>query len=95
MTETAVLTLPAVILKVAEESPAATVTLAGTLAALGFELESDTTTPPAGAAPVSATRAYSDRPPEIVPELNVIPLSATAGFPVGSMVTLAVLFTPE
>lgn len=37
------------------EEPPATVTEAGTEAAVGFELESETGTPPAGAVPISET----------------------------------------
>lgn len=41
--------------KVAEVSPAATVTLDGTLATFEFELDNDTVIPPAGAAALSLT----------------------------------------
>jgi hypothetical protein len=44
-----------VTLNVAVVAPGGTVTLAGTLAAAGLELESDITEPPAGAAAVSFT----------------------------------------
>ncbi len=49
------LTLLAVTVKVTEVAPAGTVTLAGTVAAAVFELETDTTAPPAGAAEVRLT----------------------------------------
>jgi hypothetical protein len=49
------LTVFAVTVKVTEVAPEGTVTLAGTVAAAVFELESDTTAPPAGAAEVRLT----------------------------------------
>ena len=57
-----VLTVVVVIVKVADELPAGTVTVAGAIAA-AFELESAITAPPAGAEPVSVTVAVEDVPP--------------------------------
>jgi hypothetical protein len=44
-----------VTVKVAAVDPAATVTLGGTVAAVGLSLDGETTTPPAGAYEVSET----------------------------------------
>jgi len=55
VTDVAVLTVPAVTVKVAVVKPAVTVTLAGTVAAEVFELERATTTPPVPAACVRVT----------------------------------------
>jgi hypothetical protein len=59
VTEVAVVTVPVVTEKVADVAPRATVTEAGTLAA-AFGLESDTTTPPEGAAAVRVTVPVPD-----------------------------------
>ena len=91
MAEVAALTVPAVTVNVAEVAPCATVTLAGTLAAVVFELESDTTAPPEGAAAVSVTLPVVEPPLAIVLELTAKLLNAAGGL----MVTLAVLLTPE
>ena len=91
MTAVAALTVPAVIVNVAEVAPAATVTFAGTLAALAFELASVTVAPPEGAAAVSVTVPVPDCPLVIVPLLVVKPLSAAGR---GLTVMLAVLLAP-
>jgi hypothetical protein len=51
-------------------APPATVTLAGTLTTAGFALESVTTVPPAGAAPLRVTLPVDDAPPVTVPGLT-------------------------
>jgi hypothetical protein len=53
-----------VIVNTALVLPAGTVTLAGTLAADGVSLISDTAIPPAGAAPVSVTVPWETMPPK-------------------------------
>jgi hypothetical protein len=84
--------VPAVTVNVAEVAPAATLTLAGTPAALAFELESDTTAPPEGAAAVNVTVPVPDCPLTIVLGLTATLLSAPGG---GLMVTPNVSLTPE
>jgi hypothetical protein len=61
VTEVVAFTLPVVTVKVAEVAPWGTVKDAGTLAAEVFELESDTTAPPAGAAAVRLTVPVLER----------------------------------
>ena len=51
---------------VALAAPPATVTLAGTVAADGLPLTSDTTAPPAGAGPLSVTVPVEGFPPTIL-----------------------------
>ena len=86
------LTVPAVTVNVADVEPCATVTLAGTLAAVVFELESETTTPPEPAAAVRVTVPVPDWPLAIVLGLTETLLSAAGG---GLIVTPNVLLTPE
>lgn len=62
--------------KVAEAAPCATVTLAGTPAAEGLELDSDTAAPPAGAGAVRVIVPVPDWPPTIDAGLTVTPLKA-------------------
>jgi hypothetical protein len=56
-------TAPVDIGKFAFQAPAATVTLAGTVATAGLLLESATTAPPAGAAVVRLTYPVEETPP--------------------------------
>jgi len=91
MAEVAALTVPAVTVNFAEVAPCATVTLAGTLAAVEFELESDTTAPPEGAAAVIVTVPVAEPPLAIVLGLTETLLNAAAGL----MVTPNVSLTPE
>ncbi len=92
VTEVAVPTVPAVTVKVAEVAPAATVTLAGTLAAVELELDSDTTAPPDGAATVKVTVPVAVFPLAIALGLTAMLLSAAAG---GLTVMPVVALTPE
>ncbi len=78
--------------KLAEAAPCGTVTLAGTVTALVFELERDTTAPPVPAAAVKVTVPVPDWPPVIVLGLIDTPLSAAG---TGLTETLNVLLTPE
>ena len=73
------MTVPAVTVKVAEVAPCGTVTLDGTPAALVFELDSDTTAPPDGAADVNVTVPVPVCPLTIVLGLTVMPLNAAGG----------------
>ena len=92
MTVVATLTVPAVTANVAEVVPCATVTLAGTLAAAGLELDNETTAPPVGAAAVSVTVPVPVCPLTIVLGLTVTLLSVAVG---GLMVMMADFVTPE
>jgi hypothetical protein len=90
--EVAVFAVAVVTVKVTEVAPCGTVTAAGTLAAEGFELESDTTAPPEGAAAVRVTVPVLDWPLTIVLGLTERLLSAAAG---GLTVRPNVAVTPE
>jgi hypothetical protein len=92
VTAVAALTVPADTVNVAEVAPCTTVTLAGTPAAAEFELESETTAPPEGAAVVNVTVPVPDCPLTIVLGLTATLLSAAA---TGLMVTPKVELTPE
>jgi len=92
VTEVVELTVPVFTVNVANIAPGATVTLAGTLASVEFELESDTTAPPEGAAAVSSTVPVADSPFTILHGFTPTLFSVAAG---GSIVTLAVLLAPE
>jgi hypothetical protein len=85
-----VVTLPVVTENVAVVEPCATMTDTGTLAAVEFELESDTTAPPEPAIEVRLTVPVPDWPPTIAAGLIVTLLSAGEG---GFTVTTAVLLT--
>ena len=74
-----VLTLPAVTENEAEVESCGTVTVAGTLAQVAFELESDTNMPPLPAAAVSVTVPVLDWPLTIVLGLIEILLRAGGG----------------
>jgi len=76
-----------VTVNVAEVAPAATVTLAGTVAADAL-LERTTTAPPVGAAPLSVTVPVDGDPPLTVAGLTATEDSATAvaGFTVSKVV---------
>jgi hypothetical protein len=68
-----------VTVKVALVAPAATVTLAGTVAAAVLLPESVTTAPPEGAAPVSVTVPCEELPPVTLVGLSVRVESVTLG----------------
>src|SRR6185436_7435081 len=78
-TTVVVVTAEVVIVKVLAEAPAATVTVAGTLAAPGLALDSVTCTPPVGAAAVSVTVPVEDWPPTTLDGLAPSDASAAAG----------------
>ena len=87
----ALATVPAVIVKVAEVEPDATMTDAGTLAAMELELASVTTAPPLGAAAVRVTVPVPDWP--LLTELGPVTLLRAA---VGGLtVTVNVSFRPR
>lgn len=86
------LTAPAVIVNAAEVAPCPTVTLEGTAAAPGLELESDTAMPPDPAGIVRVTVPELDWPLTIVLGLTVSALSTAAG---GFTVKPNVELTPE
>lgn len=92
MTEVGALTVPAVTVNIAEVAPCGMVTLAGTLAAAGLELDSDTTAPPVGAAAVSVAVPVPVCPLTIVLGLTDTLLSVAVD---GVMVTVVVRVTPE
>ena len=73
-----------VILTVAEDDPAGTVTLAGTLATAGLSLLNETRTPPWGAGPFKETVAVTSDPP--ITEVGVMLIPASVG--VGSTMIL-------
>jgi hypothetical protein len=72
-------TLFAVTVKLADEAPAATVTLAGTVATAMFELERATTMPPAGATVLRVTVAVTVVAERALGAARVRPLRAAAG----------------
>jgi len=79
MTEVAVDTVPVVTENVADVEACATVIDAGTLAAVEFELESDTTAPPEPAAEVRLMVPVPDWLLTIVIGLTEMPLRAGGG----------------
>ena len=86
------LTLDVVTVKVALVAPAATVTLEGTLAAV-LLLDSNTTRPPAGAAPESVTCPCDVAPPVTLVGFTLT-LCTLAGGASGVTVSVAVLLAP-
>jgi hypothetical protein len=67
--------------KVGAVDPARTVTLGGTVAAVGLSLDSETTTPPAGVEEVNETVAVTAVPPTTVVWLRVSAASDGGGAP--------------
>ena len=93
VTEVGVLTVPAVMLNVAEVDPCAILTLEGMLAAAGLELAREMITPPLGAVPLKVAVPVPVWPLVIVLGLADTLLSAAGG---GVIVKLDdVLLTPE
>lgn len=93
---TAVAALTALVLtvKLAVVAPAATVTLAGSCAAAVLLLDSDTTAPPDGAAPLNVTVPVEDCvPPVTLVGFSVNEDSVTGGVP-GFTVSVAVRVAP-
>ena len=88
VTAAAVETPRVVIVKVAEVACAATVTLAGTVAAAVLLLDSVTTAPAGGAFPVNVTV-----PVELVPLVTVVGDNESAEIAAGLTVTVAVFAT--
>ena len=86
-------TVEVVTVKVAESAPAATVTDAGTEATLAFELDRETTAPPAGAAAVSVTVPV-ERPPPTTLEGDRLTEESVTDPPAGVTVSTAVFVTP-
>ena len=80
----AALTALVLTVKLALVAPAATVTLAGTLAAAVLLLESDTTAPPAGAGPLNVTVPVEDAPPVTLLGLSVRADKVDAAAPDGA-----------
>jgi len=94
---TVVLLVTALVLtvKLAVVAPAATVTLAGTRAAAVLLLESATTAPPEGAAPLNVTVPVDDCvPPVTLVGFRVNEDSVTGGGVAGFTVSVAVLVVP-
>jgi hypothetical protein len=88
VTDVAVVTVPAVMAKLADVAPAGTVTVAGTVAA-GFELASDITTPELPAGELIVTVPAAEAPLAIDVGAAVSPLSEiTVGFTVNGAVLL-------
>jgi hypothetical protein len=87
---------PALTLKVTDVAPCGTVTLEGTLATLGLELERETVTPPTPAVAVSLTVPVPDRPLRMTLGLTEMLLNAAGVAADGGLtVTPNVAVTPE
>ena len=93
VTDTDAVTDEVAIVKPALVAPAATVTLAGTVATAVLLLESVTTVPPEGAAAVSVTVPLTELPPVTLAEPRVSALKAGAGA-LGESVSAAVTVAP-
>jgi len=90
-----VITALVLTVKLAVVAPAATVTLAGPRAAPVLLLESDTTAPPDGAAPLNVTVPVDDCvPPVTLVGFSVNEDSVTGGGAAGFTVSVAVLVVP-
>jgi hypothetical protein len=90
-----VLTALVLTVNVALVAPAATVTLAGTRAAVVLPLESETTAPPVGAGPLNVTVPVElCVPPVTLVGLKLNDASTTGGGAAGFTVSVAVLVVP-
>jgi hypothetical protein len=87
-------TADVVMLKVAPLVPPATITFAGTVASVAFEVQSATVIPPEGADDVSVIVPWEDAPPVTVVGLTLTPERLTAGGGAGLTVSAAVLLVP-
>ena len=93
VTDVVVDTLAVVIVKPHWVAPAPTVTLDGTAATPGLLLDSDTTAPPAGAAPDSETIPDVPLPPATLDGLMVRPVKVTPAL-AGVIVSVAERVSP-
>ena len=95
MTVVDVITALVLTVKLAVVAPAATVTLPGTRAAPVLLLESDTTAPPVGAAPLNVTVPVDDCvPPVTLVGFSVNEDNVTGGGAAGFTMSVAVLVVP-
>jgi hypothetical protein len=83
-----------VTVKVFDVVPAATTTIAGTEASVGFELLRVTVAPAAGAGAVSVTVPIAEAPPTTLTGLSAIAASAGGGAEAGLTVRVVVLVSP-
>src|SRR5262245_8767252 len=94
VTEVAAVTAVVFTVKLALVAPAATVTLAGTVATAVFELDNVTTVPPAGAGALSVTVAVDVLPPVTLVGLSVKEATVTVVAAGGFTVSVADCVTP-
>ena len=92
MTDVEAFTLLVVTANVALLAPAATVTLAGTVAAAVLPLEREMAAPPLGAGPLRVTVPVEGDPPVTLIRLSAIEESVAE--PAGATLSEAVLVTP-
>jgi hypothetical protein len=92
VTDVEAATLAVLTVNVALLAPAATVTLAGTVAAAMLPLEREMAAPPLGAGPLRLTVPIEGDPPVTLSGLSAIAESVTE--PCGATLSEAVLLTP-
>ena len=92
LTDVEVVTLLVLTVNVALLAPPATVTLAGTVAAVVLSLDRETAAPPLGAGPLRVTVPVEGDPPVTLMGLSAIEESVVE--PCGVTVSEAVLVTP-